>query len=670
MAVMTRGLRVAWVALVLAFAVSAWPGVRAGAGFDPWWDGWVQGAAYVVTAAVIGQRALTSTRNRGLWVLVAVAIGLRAAGFVVFLAVVRRLDPQPYPSVADLLWIASALVLFGALWTAIRSRQPSHSAFVVLDSGVAALTAAAVVAGLFLQTLIDSSTAQTPTRVVVTNAVYPLLDVGLVVVVGVGLAATRPPYARSAWLLAGGIAGMATVDTVFLGQALAGSYRPGSWVAVLSLLATCAVALAGLVSEAAPLPARSDREIGMVLPASLMGGCLVLMVASALIDVAPAGVVLAAGGLLVGSGRGILTVLVSRRQTRARLLEALRFQALVEASGEFVAMADSDTGLTYLNPAGRELVGLSPDDDVSKLRIRDLLTPEARLAHETQRLPAVAAGRRWEGESELRDLRGGPPIRVLISSFLMRHPRTGERLGLGTIQRDVRQLRAAEESVQRLTEQREELLERVVQAQEEERVRIAQQVHDDSVQAVAAAELRLHSLRGELERDAPELLPALDRTAETLSAALGRLRHLLFDLDSPIDRTTLCTALEDAAAVIFEDGPSWHVEADRTGDEDLPRPTRVIAYRIAREAMTNARKHARPTRVHVRIRYTPGDLEVTVEDDGRGFAPDIELGRPGHLGLTIMQDRAALAGGRLTIDSRLGEGTRVLLRLPVPRAAV
>lgn len=662
MPVLSRGLLVVWVVLVLGFTVSTLPR----AGFDPWWDGWVQGAAYVVTTAVITQRVLTSSLNRRLWALVAVAVGLRAAGFVVFLAVVRRADLQPHPSLADLLWLASALVLFAALWTAVRIQQPSLSVFVALDAVVAALTVGAVLAGLLLETLVTSSSSATPTRTAVTNAVYPLVDASLLVLAGVGVVVARRTYARSTWLLVGGITGFAVVDSVFLHQVLADSYRPGSWVAVLSLLATCAVVLAGLVPETALQRTEPEREIGMLLPASLMAGCLVLLVSTAVVDVAPAGVFLAAGGLLVGSGRGILTVLESRRQTRARLLEALRFRALIEASGEFVAMAQEDMRLRYVNPAGRALVGLTPEADVTRLTIDDFLTIEARPTLERERWPALQAGGRWEGETDLRDRRGGPPIHVVVSSFMMRHPETGEVLGYGSIQRDVRELLEAQRSVQDLTDQRQVLLGRLVQAQEEERTRVARQVHDDSVQAVAAAELRLHSLRREVEHDAPHLVPALDRTGETLSAALVRLRHLLFDLDSPTERTSLCNAVEDAAAVIFEDGPDCRVEADREGDEEIPQQTRVIAYRIAKEAMTNARKHAGADSVRVTITASAGELVLEVVDDGDGFDPDAEKSGAGHLGLTIMHDRAALAGGRLTVDSAPGRGTRVVARLPVP----
>ena len=220
-----------------------------------------------------------------------------------------------------------------------------------------------------------------------------------------------------------------------------------------------------------------------------------------------------------------------------------------------------------------------------------------------------------------------------------------------------------------LTGQRQFLLTRLVQSQEAERVRIAHQVHDDSVQAVAAAELRLDTLRRHLHRDAAHLLPDLDRTSEALSAALGRLRHLLFDLDSPTDRSSLSAALEDAAAVIFEAGPQWRVDEDQIGDGDLPSATGVIAYRIAKEAMTNARKHAAATSVTVTIRHAPGVIEVEVADNGRGFDADAERGRVGHLGLAGMHDRAELAGGQLIIDSAPGRGARVVARLPY-RAAV
>ncbi len=171
----------------------------------------------------------------------------------------------------------------------------------------------------------------------------------------------------------------------------------------------------------------------------------------------------------------------------------------METSGDFIAMARPDGAVMYVNPAGRRLVGIE-DRDVTAMTIADFLTEEGLTASIEVEQPAVVAQGRWSGQSTLRDHRGGPPIPVAIASFLMREPETGEPFALATVQRDISDRVAAQNELQRLADERQHLLDRLVQAQEDERARIAADVHDDSVQALAAVELRLGLLRRQLGR--------------------------------------------------------------------------------------------------------------------------------------------------------------------------
>ena len=149
--------------------------------------------------------------------------------------------------------------------------------------------------------------------------------------------------------------------------------------------------------------------------------------------------------------------------------------------------------------AAATMVGLAPDADVTTTTIADYLTEEGIRASLEVEQPAVVAEGHWEGESTLRDLRGGPPTPVAINSFLMRHPDTGEPWLLATVQRDISDRIASQREVQALADQRQVLLGHLVQAQEDERARIAADVHDDSVQSLAAVELRLSLLQRDID---------------------------------------------------------------------------------------------------------------------------------------------------------------------------
>jgi signal transduction histidine kinase len=202
-----------------------------------------------------------------------------------------------------------------------------------------------------------------------------------------------------------------------------------------------------------------------------------------------------------------------------------------------------------------------------------------------------------------------------------------------------------------------------VQAQEDERAQIAADVHDDSVQSLAVVDLRLSTLRRRVAESQPDLLPVLDGVQESVSAATDRLRHLLFDLESPARTTTLGDALAQGADAIFAD---TDVEWELTGlpDLDLPEAERVTAYRVAREAMVNARKHAGARHVVIDLSRVGDAVVVTVSDDGRGIAEDDDRERPGHKGLASMRDRAQVAGGRLEVRRGEEGGTEVRLCLP------
>lgn len=344
-----------------------------------------------------------------------------------------------------------------------------------------------------------------------------------------------------------------------------------------------------------------------------------------------------------------------------------RFRSLVEASSDFIALAELDGTVRYLNPAGRRMVGLAPEADVEETSISDFLTEEGLRASIEVEQPAVVADGEWRGESTLRDLRGGPPIPVTINSFLIRRPETGEPWLLATVQRNITELHAVRTELQRLADERQELLRHLVDAQEAERARIAADVHDDPVQVMAAVDLQLGLVQRQLETAAaPEDTRALlDQMRSTVSEANDRLRYLLFDLDSPAQREDVETALGEAAAYVLQDTVRWDVRCEP--GLELDETARVLVYRIAKEAMVNVRKHAQASRVHVHVCRREGGIEVVVTDDGVGLPPQHFAPRPGHRGVSDMRDRAAIAGGSVTLTNGAERGA--VMRLWIPLSA-
>ncbi len=213
--------------------------------------------------------------------------------------------------------------------------------------------------------------------------------------------------------------------------------------------------------------------------------------------------------------------------------------------------------------------------------------------------------------------------------------------------------------LQETDEQRRHLLDHVVRVAEEERRRIANDIHDDPVQKMVALKMQL-----ELIAKAHPDVPELERGKAAVLGAIHSLRHLLFDLRPPIlDEGGLGEALRyllDNAQLPFE----WSVIDGLEAEPSTQ--TRVIAYRIAQEAVANARKHSRAEHLQIKLDDREGGVWMEVADDGVGFLPqDAIVVAPGHLGLAAMRERAEMAGGRCILRSLPGDGTTLEVWMPL-----
>jgi PAS domain S-box-containing protein len=233
-----------------------------------------------------------------------------------------------------------------------------------------------------------------------------------------------------------------------------------------------------------------------------------------------------------------------------------------------------------------------------------------------------------------------------------------------TERRDTQQeLDASFTELRRLSAERSLLLDRLVDAQELERERIAEEIHDDPLQKLTAVGLRLNALRPHLDEEGIAAMRVLE---STVSTAIMRLRHLLFDLHPrTLDTGGLAEALHEFLEGLGgeTDDATYHLD-NRLASEPTSR-IRVIAYRVAQEALQNVRKHASATHVEVTLEPRDDGLYVSIVDDGIGAEPDSLVSSPrGHMGITSMRERVTIAGGWFRITSAPGAGTRVEFWLP------
>jgi signal transduction histidine kinase len=225
------------------------------------------------------------------------------------------------------------------------------------------------------------------------------------------------------------------------------------------------------------------------------------------------------------------------------------------------------------------------------------------------------------------------------------------------------ELHRSMDTLRRTDAERRRLLAYLAQAQEQERGRIAADIHDDSIQAITAVGIRLEMMRRRLSD--PEHLVVLEELEGSVVASIARLRHLLFELRPPVlDREGLAPALRMYLEEVCRDAGIDFTLTNGFRAEPPP-DTRMILYRIALEALSNVRKHARAKVLDVDLEEIDWGYLVRIRDDGDGFVLDTTSDPvPGHLGLTAMRERAELAGGRWHVVSAPGVGTTVEFWLP------
>jgi signal transduction histidine kinase len=208
----------------------------------------------------------------------------------------------------------------------------------------------------------------------------------------------------------------------------------------------------------------------------------------------------------------------------------------------------------------------------------------------------------------------------------------------------------------------------------EERTRIARELHDTLLQSFHGLILRFQAAENLLPARPSEAKEALEKALDRADQALAEGRDAVHDLRSA---TVVTNDLAAAVATLGEElaghdttgaasrnSPVFLVDVEGTPQDLHPIPQDEI-YRIAREALRNAFRHARARRIEVEIRYGVRELRVRIRDDGSGIAPSaLRDGPAGHWGLTGMRERAGRIGGQMDLWSELGAGTEVELRVP------
>jgi signal transduction histidine kinase len=215
-----------------------------------------------------------------------------------------------------------------------------------------------------------------------------------------------------------------------------------------------------------------------------------------------------------------------------------------------------------------------------------------------------------------------------------------------------------------LREERSKLLSK----EEEVRHQLARDLHDGPAQALAAITMNVEFIKRLLDRDPPRVIPELDKLGALAKRTTHEVRTMLFELRPlALETQGLDTTLRQYLERFQGNGPQIIIESGDVS-ASLDTKTEGTLFNIIQESINNALKYAKAEHIWVRLKQTLTTLEVTVQDDGRGFELQKVLDsydKRGSFGLLNIEERAKLIGGTSELHSAPGQGTTVRVVVPL-----
>jgi PAS domain S-box-containing protein len=363
--------------------------------------------------------------------------------------------------------------------------------------------------------------------------------------------------------------------------------------------------------------------------------------------------------------------------TQARLYEQVSSQAadlarsesrlrgILDSAMDAIITVDDKERIVIFNAAAETIFGC-PRAEALGGQIARFIPARFRAAHSSHMASFGSANltsRRMGTQRVVTGLRSNGeefPIDASIS-----HINGDEGRFYTVILRDVTQRVRADEALRRSKDELRELAAAASSAREQEKSRVARELHDELAQSLTALKMDLGWTRERLAPGQEELQSKVAAMRAMVDSAITATRRISADL-----RPLL---LDDLGLV---PAAEWLVQnfRQRTGIQceltvdppelDLQDPHATAVFRILQESLTNVAKHAKASRVQVTLRASDAQIDLTLHDNGCGFRVS-DPRKPGSLGLAGLRERAYLIDGDITIDSALGQGTLIALRIPL-----
>lgn len=329
-----------------------------------------------------------------------------------------------------------------------------------------------------------------------------------------------------------------------------------------------------------------------------------------------------------------------------------RLRAIIDNMPALVYLADPQQGIVLANQPFTELFGYQSSDELLGKRAEDLLIPEEAAQFRQTTEQVYAEGAKIVVEETVT--RGGQTRHFLSIKFPVRDAGSGVQQ-LGGVAVDITERKRNEERLRQL-------------AALEERQNLARELHDSVTQTLFSMSLNARAAERALHNNPQQAAAVVAELRRLAQGALAEMRALIFELrPESLENEGLLAALAKHTAALTA-RHELPVESETDSEPAIDIAAKEALYRIGQEAMHNVVKHAGASKVALSLRHEQGAdgpaFVMRVADDGKGFDPSRRF--PGHLGLVSMRERAAKFGGSLTIRSGAGQGTEVVVRMPLP----
>jgi PAS domain S-box-containing protein len=376
--------------------------------------------------------------------------------------------------------------------------------------------------------------------------------------------------------------------------------------------------------------------------------------------------------ILVGAIIALFVLLTrSVRAQRALRQSEERVRLVADCAPVMIWTARPDTTLDYLNHTCVEFTGRTLEQLTNEGWLDSVHPEDVDLCRHTYE-PAFEARKPFLMEYRVRHADGR--YRWLLASGVPKYGPDGSFAGYIGCDVDITERRGAEDRIRESSAALEQshreiqqLAGRLIEAQDTERARIARDLHDDVSQQLAGVSIAFSGLKQRLgesgiSEELQQELVALQQQTLTLARNVRQLSHdlhptVLQHLGLEKALTSYCGELERSHGVVMR--------CDAKGDlASIGPEAGLCMYRIAQEALRNVVAHAGASRAEVRLFRSGDDAEITIADDGGGFDVNDPERRKG-LGLVSITERAKLAGGTISIETGLNQGTRVRATIPL-----